>query len=492
MKIGKPLLSLKEGFAAYLLNQKTSLAIWFSVVCIQGALVNFLFPYPNFFSDSYTYVADAISDLGFSYRPQGYPDYLIYLHKLLPSPGFAAFMQYVLFVLSSFLCVLSCGYLFGLSKRQTNWLLAVVLLNPMLVFTANLISSDSLFCSLTVLWFTSLLWVIRRSGWINLIINGALLLVCLHVRYTALFYFFVSAIAFIASKGKLHIKIAGIAVSLMVIWGYVNWQENKNDDLFHVRIFSAFANWQIANNALCYYKKLDVSPSDMPSKETEVLDFAVKKFIDTIYTEGHLSTQYMWDRRSPLKRYVGMKCRVEKEKYFPEWVRCSVDIGEYGQTLVKQHPWAYVQYFVFPNFKNFLVPDLEALEDYNVYNLTVPGNCKVWYNLDTDVLTPKYRYLEKHVMAPFPYLNCILNLFNIAFIFFFLIRNWSRRKLIRTDIQGLFIIWSAFYLGYMFFSVTSAYIVFRYLDVIFVLGVIMPVVLYGYSYKSRWPANAQK
>ena len=313
MKIGKPALSFKEGFVAYLANQKKSLAIWFSVVLIQGALLNFLFPYPDFFSDSYTYVQDAITDLGLSFRPQGYPDYLIHLHRILPSAGFAVFIQYLLFVLSSLLCVLSCGYLFGLSHRKTNWLLAAVLLNPMLVFTSNLVSSDSLFCSLTVFWFTSLLWMIRKAGWANVVIHAILLVACLHVRYTALFYIFVSAITFIVAGGKPSIKIMGILASVLVIWTYINRQEDKTEKLVNERVFSAFSNWQIANNVLCYYKKIDVQGSDMPSKEDSIINYAVKRFIDTIYTDGHLGTQYMWDKRSPLKRYVVMRARPRRK-----------------------------------------------------------------------------------------------------------------------------------------------------------------------------------
>ncbi len=490
MKVGKPLLSPQEGFAAYMRSYRTVLIIWISVACLQCALLEFLFPYPDFFSDSYTYVADAIVNLGLSFRPQGYPDFLVFLHRVLPSVGLAVLTQYVLFILSSLFCVLSCGYLLGLNSKKTNWLLAAVLLNPMLVFTTNLVSSDSLFCSLTVLWFTSLLWVIRKAGWPNTIIHVLLLLACLHIRYTALFYFFISSVAFIAARGKIVLRVIGIVASLSMIFGYINWQENKVEELLNVRVFSAFSNWQIANNVLCYYKDIDVQIADMPTKDDSVIDYCVKRFIDTTYTEGHLGTQYMWNKKSPLKVYMAMRGRLDKSKYFPEWILCSQEIGEYGRTLVKKYPLAYVRYFMVPNFRNFLVPDLEALEDYNVYNLTVNKPCKDWYNLDTDFLSPKYLHLERYLMVAFPYLNCALNIFNIFFIFLFLFLNWKRWKSMDRYIRGVFGVWAVFYFGYLLFSVASAYIVFRYLDVIFVLGVIMPVVLLPHI-KDRLPVFAR-
>ena len=491
MKVGKPLLSPEQNFVAYLKSQRTVLAIWMSVAVLQCALLEFLFPYPDFFSDSYTYVADAVVNLGLSFRPQGYPDFLVYLHQVMPSPGLVVLTQYLLFILSSLFCILSCGYLFGLNRRKTNWLLAAVLLNPMLVFTTNLVSSDSLFCSLTVLWFTSLLWVIRKVGWANLTLHVLLLLACLHVRYTALFYFIISSVAFLVAQGKGVLKAIGIAATLSVLCGYISWQQDKAERLVNVRVFSGFSNWQIANNVLCYYKNIEVQATDMPSKDDSIIDYVVKRFIDTIYTEGRLGTQYMWDKRSPLKRYVMMRARLDKEKYFREWMLCSEEIGEYGRTLVKKYPMAYVRYFMLPNFRNFLVPDLEALEDYNVYNLTVTKECKRWYNLDTDFLYPRYLHLERRLMAAFPYLNCGLNLFNILFIFSFLILNWKRRKTLDRNIRGLFVAWAVFYFTYLLFSVASAYIVFRYLDITFVLGVIMPVVLFP-TLRSRWQIAAGK
>ena len=139
---------------------------------------------------------------------------------------------------------------------------------------------------------------------------------------------------------------------------------------------------------------------------------------------------------------------------------------------------------MFPNFKNFMVPDLEALENYNIYNLTVPNECREWYNMDTNFLSCRFLHLQEKLMFIFPYVSCLLNLLNIGFIPFFLLRNLKRWKTLGRDIKGLFIVWSAFYIGYMFFSVASAYIVFRYLDIIFIPGVIIPVVLYPYCRKT--------
>ncbi len=487
MKVGALSSPPKTGFKTYLASNKKLIYTWLGISFAAFALLKVLFPYPDFFSDSFSYVQDAVNNNGFGFRPQGYPEVLLFLKNLSPSAGLVTFTQYLLFTFSSMLCVMICGYLYRLTTRQINIVMGIILLNPVLLLITNLISSDSLFCSLTVFWFTSLLWVIRKTTRANIVVHALLLLACLHLRYTALFYCGISAIAFLVSNGKIVLRAAGVVSSLAVIFGYVNWQENKIEDKFNVRVFSGFSNWQIANNALCYYKKIDVKSSELPRRDS-VIDLCVKKWIDNVYEDGHLGTQYMWNKKSPLRMYMALRGHIEKEKYFPEWIWCSKDIGDYGRALVKQNPLAYVEYFMFPNFKNYMVPDLEAVEDYNIYNLSLPKQTKEFYELDVDTLTPRFLHFERYLMAAFPYINCVLNMFNIFCIFIFLLLNWKRWKNLDRDIRGLFWVWTFFYFGYLLFSVASAYIVFRYLDIIFILGVIMPIGLYCHSYKSRWPA----
>ena len=493
MNIGKPNRAFNGGFIKYVWAQKKLIAAWLLASAVLFVLLKILFPYPDFFFDSFTYVQEAATEShGFGFRPQGYPEFLYLLHILYPSAGLVVLIQYLLFTSSTLFFVLSSRYLYSVSTRQNNWLLGLTLLNPMLLFIANLVSSDSLFCSLTVLWFTSLLWIVRKPGWVNIVVHILLLFACLHTRYIALFYFAISITAFIVANGTWFFRISGIAMSILVVYGYVAWQEHKIEDQFQVQTFSGFANWQVANNVLCYYKKLDVAPSDLPTEETKMIDLYVKRWIDSSYKDGQLGTEYMWDKKSPLKIYTTMKGRVEHEKYFYEWIRCSKDIGDYGRTLIKNNPTAYVKYFMIPNFRNFLVPDLEALGNYNYYNLTVTRECMDWYQLDTDFLSCRVLHLEEKLMFLFPYLNGLLNLLNIGFIFFFLSRNLKRWKSLGKDVRALFVVWTCFYLGYMFFSIASAYVVFRYLDVVFILGVVIPVILYPYALKNIAPTENEK
>ncbi len=474
----------KDGFFAYLVTQKRLLAIAFFSGIVLFLLLKFLFPLPDFFFDSFSYVKDAVIHDGFGYRPIGYPDFLYFIHdNIATGAGAVVFIQYLLFFLSSVFCFFSCDFLLGIPAKLKYVTLLLVIANPMLLFQSNLISSDSLFCSLTVFWFTSLIWFIKRPNWVILVLQAVLLVTCLYVRYVSLFFPLVTAGSFLASRTKIAYKISGIALSLVLVYSYVNWQENKIEEKFGVRVFSGFSGWQIANNALCYYKKINIKEIDLPDNESRIINRIVKARIDNIYEDGDVSTRYMWDTKSPLKLYLRARSKYEGEVYFPEWLKSSQDIGRYGWALVKHDPLAYVQYFMLPNCKYFFLPAPEILADYNCFYLTIPAECKNWFGFDFNELSCRFPGLQQTIMAGFPYISFALNLLNIAIIFFFLLHNRKRWKSLDKSARSLFISWGLFYFGFLLFCTFSAFIVLRYMDTMFVLGIIIPAVLFKYSHK---------
>lgn len=473
-----------DTFFGYVKNQKKLLTVALLTSTVLFLLLQFLFPHPDFFFDSFSYVKDAATHTGFGYRPQGYPDFLYFIHNNISArAGAVVFIQYLLFFLSSIFCLLSCDYLFGIPTKLRYFVLLLVIANPMLLFQSNLISSDSLFCSLTVFWFTSLVWIIKKPNWATLVLQALLLVTCLYVRYVALFFPLVTAGVFLVSRIKIAYKISGIALSLLLVYSYVNWQENKIEGMFKVRVFSGFSGWQIANNALCYYKKIDIKEKNLPDNETRIINRIVKARIDNVYEDGGVGTQYMWDKRSPLRLYLRSRAKYEGEVYYPEWLQSSYDIGRYGWALVKHDPMAYVQYFILPNYKYFLIPDPEILADYNCFYLPIPPECKAWFGFDFDELSCNVPGLQKYVMAGFPYISLVLNLLNMAVVIFFLLCNSKRWKSMNTSVRNLFIAWGLFYFGFMLFSTFSAFIVLRYMDTLFVLGIFIPTVLYKYAHK---------
>ncbi len=468
----------ENSFFKYLVQQKKIILIALILNTAIFIALKFCFPIPDFFTDSFTYIADAILQRPVTYRPAGYADFLGLTHSISGNPNFTVFIQYMLFVTSTLFCFFSGDYLYGFPQKIKTIIFYVAILNPILILQTNLISSDSLFCSLTVIWFTFCLWIIRTHNLTAIILQVIFLLLCFHVRYTAVFYPVIATVAFLFSRRKLFYKIAGIILSVSVIYFYVERQKDVTERLTGTRVFSGFSGWQIANNVLCYYKEIDVDPESLPTQDAKIIDRIVKKQIDNMYVEHYVGTQYIWDIKSPLKFYLALRLKYTKSIYFAQWLWASQNMSDYGWAVIKQHPGAYVRYFMAPNFINYLLPDREILMNYNYDDLQIPPETKQWFDFHIDHIYCRFEYLQKDIIVLYPGISLLLNLVNIIIVFAFLFRYIRIWKKVGKDAKNLFIFWCFFYFGYVAFSVFSTIVLLRYLDPIFALGIIMPFILW--------------
>jgi len=467
----------ENSFFKYLVAQKRALLISFTAAVTLFAVLKFCFPIPDFFVDSYTYVADALYERPLNYRPIGYADFLSLTHIISSNANFTVLIQYILFFTSTLFCFFSTDYLYGFPKKIRSVVFYLVILNPILILQTNLISSDSLFCSLTVTWFTLCLWIIRTNNLPVIIMQVIFLLMCFHIRYVAAFYPIVAIAAFLFSGRKLFYKTIGIILSLGIIYSYVERQKELTESKTHVRIFSGFSGWQIANNVLCYYKEITVDSEKLPTEETKIIDRIVKKKIDNVYEPSYVGTKYIWDKDSPLKFYLSVRVQHTNYNYFDEWLWSSIQLSDYGWSIIRQHPYAYIRYFMAPNFKNYLLPDREILVNYNNDDPPLPAETKLWFDFQFDHLFCRFENLQKDIIYFYPVLSCLLNLANILIIIVSL--PWSI-KTWRTSNKGsgkIFFFWCFFYFGYMLFCLFSTVVLLRYLDLLFVIGIIMPFIL---------------
>ena len=467
----------ENNFFIYLQGQKQLIRIACIIFVVIFIILKFCFPVPDFFLDSYNYVSDAVSEVDISYRAIGYPDFLRLTHCISGNANFTVFIQYILFFTSTLFCFFSCDYLYGVPKKLKLVAFYLALFNPLLILQTNLISSDSLFCSLTVTWFTFCLWIAKKNKPIALVMQVIFLLLCFHVRYTAVFYPIIACVVFLLSKGRFWYKIIGIVLSVSIIYFYVERQKSLSESEFNVRVFSGFSGWQIANNVLCYYKKIDVDNKSLPTLDTRNIDRLVKKFIDSIYEDNYVDTKYMWNHNSPLKLYVRVRKTDRHESFFTEWICASKPLGEYGWEIVKQDPIAYVRYFMGTNFKNYLFPNPEILSNYNALNSAIPAETKQWFDFDFDNLYCRFSDLQKWIIFLYPTIFFILNATNIIIIFSLLFSYLKLRGKVDIDTRNLFFFWCVFYFGYMVFCLFSTIVLLRYLDPLFTIGMIMPFVL---------------
>ncbi len=473
-------------FLSYLAKQEKLISIGVLVLIAAFLLLKFCFPYPDFFLDSYNYVRNAAQPEPVTYRPNGYPTFLTLTHSISDSGYFTVASQFLIYVFSSFFFFFSCDYLFGLPKKYKNWLFALVVFNPILLLQTNLVSSDSLFSSFTVIWFTLSLWCIVRPNLLVLVLQVIALAICFRLRYTALYFPIVAVLFFAISKANILFRFAGIALSLLIVYHFVEIQKDKMEENMGIRTLSGFTGWQIANNVLCYYKHVDVKAEDLPTNEMKTLDIFVKHYIDSVGTEeGSIHTDYLWSAKSPLKKYMIYSANKLADEtsylrsYFYHWCISSVLYSEYAWTIIKFDPMAYVRYFMLSNLKNFMYPELEILRNYDVLHSPLPPETKAWFNYDIDNLECRFKNLQKNIIAPFPAIFLLLNVFNFSAIAVFFFKNIKRYKSVDKDTRRLFIAWCVFYFSFALFCLFSTIVLLRYVNPLFTLGMLMPFVLFS-------------
>ncbi len=485
---------VSDNFFRYLRTQNLQISIVVAVSAILFYLIKFCFPLPDFFLDSYNYVLDAVKMPEVSYRPHGYGYFLQMVHNISTSAFFTVFVQYLAFLISSLFFFYSADYLFGMPRKAKTAALFLTVINPILLIQTNLISSDSLFSSLTVTWFGLCLWCIARPSWFVLVAQVAVLFCCFHVRYTAIYFPIIAVVFFLISKGKMIYKLVGIFLTLTMIYQTVEQQKDVMWDVTGTRVLSAFSGWQIANNVLCYYKKLDVDKGDFSSEESKVIDGYVKRHINELYFEGNnIGTHYLWTKNSPLKYYLNARGIPTGNTYFHEWCVASEPLNEYGWEIIRHDPIAYLRYFMWLNFKfNFVFPGTEILGNYDRYHAGIPPETKTWFGFTEDYLHCLYPDLQEEIIKPYPAISCVINLANVAFLIAFLVVVIKNRRNIDRDSLRLFLAWGIFYLSFVFFSLFSTLVLLRYLDPLFTLGIVMPFVMWEGVRRVRTSAREDK
>ena len=158
---------------------------WFipSALVLVWALFKWAYPFPDFFVDSYTYIQAAADHDSISVRPIGYSLFLRLVHSISTKDLFLVTIQYALVQSASLYLFFSLRRCFGLSAGTQRILLAFILLDPLVLYVSNCVSSDALFTALSLVWIAGLLGLIRRPSWRRLAGGSILLAMIFTIRY---------------------------------------------------------------------------------------------------------------------------------------------------------------------------------------------------------------------------------------------------------------------------------------------------------------------
>ena len=354
---------------------------------IQFVIFKFRYPYANYMPDSYSYLEAAYTNADVNMWPVAYSKFLRLVSVFTHSDKVVVGFQYFFMQCSSLVFLGSLLYFLRPGKIVRNVLFVFFALNPIPLYVANYISADALFIGMSLLWLSSLLWVLYQPRRWQIVVQGLLLLFCFTLRYNAIYYPLVAALAFILARARWTFKLGGIALGSLLVLGSILYTSQKMKDVTGTRQFSAFGGWQLANNALYMYEHIPAAQRGTVPVKFAKLEKMVREHMDTLKRVKLTAVDsangyfYLWSGRGPLMQY--MERQYKKDSTTPAFKRWSSEgplFASYAMFLVGKYPVEFARSFLIPNAVKFAVPPTEFLGTYNMGADSVAGFAKDWFH----------------------------------------------------------------------------------------------------------------
>lgn len=349
-----------------------------------------LFPNGEYISDSHGYITAADQRLEVAFRPVGYSKFLNFLGFKGGAETTLTGFQFFLMSFSNIVLFFTLAYFYPVRHKVVKTLAYVLLcFNLMNFFMSNFILSDGVFTALTVLIFVLILWVHNTGKWIYLLFLVPLLYFTFTVRFNSLYYPFFICIALLLSyRMKPVIRVAGCLVIILSFASFYIGQQKLNDKLYNSGVFSGFSGWQVANNALYIYPHIHPEADWFESPDLKKLHQFVDSFyydmdsaaLQPILQDKYEGAVFIWNPRSPLKRFLIYKLRTTKTHYFKAWTQYSELYNEYGNILIQKNLGTFISHYIAYNTKNFIYPTPEAFTDWNFKTSAIPEATLKWFS----------------------------------------------------------------------------------------------------------------
>lgn len=391
------------------------------VILLQWGLFKLFYPFASFFfTDSFAYLYAAAFNLDAHVWPIGYSKFLRVFNTFFHSDTGLVSFQYLFLQGCSLYFFATVMYCFRPSKPVSIILFSLLIVNPLFLYLANSVSSDALFIGLSLCWIAQLMRMIGHASRRGLFIHTTLLALLFALRYTAIYYPLIAAIAILFSAYTLKEKLLAITLPLLLVGGFMFYTAFAMQELTGTRKFSPFSGWQVANNALYMIgpdRLPPPAPQQAPPRLRELND-RVRSYFDSAKTEKTLLDSlypgifYLWSPKSPLAGYQGLEGRKDSAaSWFKSWAANSVLYSDYGSWLIRQHPLAYAQYYCWPNLQRYAFPPLEFMGRYNCGMDTVDRLAAAWFRYKDQRVKVVSVTAQAAILAPYPFLNMLINLF---------------------------------------------------------------------------------
>jgi hypothetical protein len=441
--------------------------LWIALVgsVIQLTIFKLCFPFPDFISDSYDYIESAAMHYDVNLWPIGYAKFIYLIHQITYSDTFLVVVQYALLQISLLYFFFSVNFLYRPSQLSVHILYIFLIFNPVFPYLSNCVLSDALFSCITVVWFTLLLWQLRFPSRVNLTIQVILIGIAFMIRYTAIYYPFVSCVALLLTRINRLEKIAWMMAPALLIAPFIRFTQLQTQAVTGASQFSVFGGWQTANNALYMYGHIQVDSAKLP-QEMRPLDRMVKQYYKWA-PPGYFNfndfagTFFIKHSDAPLKQYLRRYVANDPHaRSLAAWGKVSPLYQDYGTYLIRHYPLAFARYYLLFNARNYFAPYLGQFEVYNVGDDEVWDIGQYWFHYPTSRVWSISKTAQGVVFFSYPPAFLLLNIFYSSCLLWLLITRKFRR-LSPAFQQGIWLLTGYLLLNFGF-SVLATPIVLRY------------------------------
>ncbi len=388
---------------------------------VQFAVFKLLYPFADFFGDSYSYIYAAAARLEINIWPIGYSWFLRAVHAMTHSDTILVALQYFFLESAALFFFFTFLYFFRPAGKTQNILFVFLFFNPLFLYLSNYVNSDPLFAALSLLWFSELIRIVLAPRPYLLLTQAILLFLAFTVRHNAMYYPVLTALAFALSRQSLRRKLVGSALGLALVVPFVFHERAAAYQMYGVKEFSPMTGWLLANNALYMRGHIAVNLADLPSPESRELDTLAADFFRRAapdfdgYLTDYVANFFIRQPEAPLKRYVRHHYRpVDEYGGVATWGKASVIFADYGGWLMKHYPLAFARYFLLRNSGNYFLPPLEKLEVYNLGSTEVWPIARDWFDYPSVHIRMVSIEAQGMVLLLYPAFFLLVNLYCLA------------------------------------------------------------------------------
>lgn len=427
----------------------------------QFVIFKYLYPFANYIhNDSFSYLYAANENLTINFYPIGYSKFLRLVSVFAKPDIVLVSLQYLMIQCSSLFLLFTIFYFYKAGRTTQTILLCYMVFNPLFLHLGNLVSSDGLFLALSMTWFALLLWIIHKPS--NKIIcwHAIVLFAAFTVRYNALMYPFIALVAFRVSKLSLKKKLTGLGLGLLLCGWFVSLTMFQYKKVTGYWQYSPFSGWQLANNAMYIYRKVDSLDRKPVPWEFQAIDTRIRNFYDTHpnLQVREAGTAFMWSLKFPLMQYPDSIFTAKDTSFpnFKNWSGMGPFYSWYGLYLIKKYPVHFLRYFVWPNSQKYFAPPIEYLEYYNSGKTTVMEEASKWFGYTNNQVKTRMKIGKAWTLQYYPFLVSITNLIMLlGLLSYILLKGWQYSKSFNKSILLAGFAWTA-NAGFTIFAASAA------------------------------------